>query len=49
MDTETVLSNDTIDKLKYLLGGFNTFGSNIDVYSICIKKSLNDKMKDCAF
>ncbi len=47
METETILSEDTIEKLKYLLGGFNTFGSNIDVYSICIKKALEERMAQC--
>ena len=49
MESETVLSNDAVEKLKYILGGFNTFGNNIDVYSICIKKALENKMLEYSF
>lgn len=47
MDTDKIISDETVDKLRYLLGSFNTFGNNVDVYSICIKKSLNDKLSEC--
>ena len=49
MNSETVLSNDAVEQLKYILGGFNTFGNSIDVYSICIKKSLENKMPELTF
>ncbi len=45
MSSEILLSNDTIKKLKSLLGNFNTFGNKIDMYSLCIKNTLNPKAK----
>ena len=45
MNSEYALKNNTIEKLKYLLGNFNSLRSNIDIYSQCIKKSLNENEK----
>ncbi len=44
MSTETKLSDETIEKLKKLLGGFSPFGSSPDIYFICISKMLKTKV-----
>ncbi len=46
MNNETVLRNDTVSKLKVLLGSLNSIHSNIDMYSLCIKKTLEEKLKN---
>lgn len=46
MNSETALkNNNTIEKLKYLLGNFNSLRCNIDIYSQFIKDSLNKNEK----
>ena len=44
MSTEITLNNDTIEKLMSLLRGFNSLGANVDLYSLCIKQKLNEKL-----
>lgn len=46
MKKETVLTDDTVRRLKSLLGSFNGINSNIDMYSLCIKKTLKEKLKN---
>lgn len=48
MNTETALSNDTVIKLKKLLGSFNSFGKQIDMYTLCINKTLTEKNRNLA-
>ena len=48
MDTETALSNDTIQKLKKLLEGFNSFECQEDMYTLCINNSLIEKDRKLA-
>ncbi len=43
MNTETALSNDTIEQLRKLLGSFNNFERQIDMYTLCINKTLIKK------
>ncbi len=43
MNSEYALKNNTIEKLKYLLGNFNSLRCNIDIYSQCIKCNLREK------
>ena len=45
MKKENLLSDDTVKKLQSLLGSFNGINSNIDMYSLCIKKRLKEKSK----
>ena len=47
MKKETETSNDTIQKLKSLLGTFGSGNSNIDMYSLNIRKKLKEKLKHC--
>lgn len=43
MNTEKeTLSNETIEKLRKLLGRFNSSGTSLDIYSLCIKEKLNN-------
>lgn len=46
MNNETVLRNDTVSRLKVLLSSINSIHSNIDMYSLCIKKTLEEKLKN---
>ena len=45
MKKENLLSDDTVNKLKSLLGSFNGINSNIDMYTLCIKRRLKEKSK----
>lgn len=45
MKMEISLTNDTIEKLKVILGNINTFGNKIDMYSLCIKNTLKSNVK----
>ncbi len=45
MKKETETANDTIRKLKSLLGTLGSGNSNIDMYSLCIRKKLKEKTK----
>ncbi len=45
MNSESPLSSETIDKLKSLLKGFNTFGNQADMYSLFVKNTLKPKSK----
>lgn len=45
MNKKNLLSDDTMKKLQTLLGSFNGINSNIDMYSLCIKKRLKEKLK----
>jgi hypothetical protein len=46
MDTEKkTLSDETIEKLRKLLGSFNTNGCGLDMYSLCIKEKLSNMVK----
>ena len=45
MKKEELLSENTVNKLKSLLGSFNGINSNIDMYTLCIKKRLQEKTK----
>ncbi len=45
MNKEKILSNDTIQKLRNLLGSVNGIKGNLDLYSICINQSLHGKIK----
>ncbi len=45
MKKETAVSNETVRKLKSLLGSFNGINSNIDMYTLCIRKKLKEKLK----
>lgn len=45
MQTEENIPNDTIEKLKFLIGNFNTLSSNIDIYTLCIQKRLKEKLQ----
>lgn len=45
MKKKNLLSDDTVKKLQSLLGSFNGINSNIDMYSLCIKKRLKEKLK----
>lgn len=47
MKKETTSSNDTIRKLKSLLGTFGSGNSNIEMYSLSIRKKLKEKLKHC--
>ena len=47
MDTKEKVSNDTIERLKNLLGNFNsTLNTKIDIHSLYIKKRLKEKSED---
>ena len=45
MDTQIKVSNDTIEKLRKLLGSINGIKSTKDLYSICISQVLNNGIK----
>ncbi len=45
MSTEITLDNNTIEKLKSLLGSFGSLGSNVDLYSLCIRQKLRGKLE----
>ena len=47
MKKETTSSNDTIRKLKSLLGTFGSGNSNIEMHSLSIRKKLKEKLKHC--
>lgn len=40
MNTELTINDETIKKLRYLLGNFNSLKCNIDMYSQYIKKTI---------
>jgi len=44
MNTEILLSEDTIEKLKSLLGNFNKFENQTDMYALCIKNTLKSSV-----
>ena len=47
MDTKEKVSNETIERLKSLLGNFNsTLNTNIDIYSLYMKKRRKDRSKE---
>ena len=39
---DNLMKDDPIEKLKYLMGNFNSLKSNIDLYSKFIKLSSDD-------
>lgn len=43
MNTETALSNDTIDKLRQILSSLNPKLYNVDMFTLCIKNALDEK------
>ena len=43
MDIDTSFSNETIRKLRKLLGSFNNPKVKLDMYNICIDKTLIKK------
>ena len=44
MDPKEQVSNETIERLKVLLGNFNSaINTKVDIYSLCIKKRLKEK------
>jgi hypothetical protein len=46
MATETsTLSNDTIEKLKKLLGNLKVTGVKLDLYALNVRKLLNNSVK----
>ena len=45
MTKEIILSNDTIQKLRKLLGSMNGLKGNLDLYSLCINQTKHNKIK----
>ncbi len=45
MEKNELITNETIEKLKSLLNSFNGIDSHIDIYSMCIKEKLKEKLK----
>ncbi len=45
MNTDTTLSNETVEKLRKLLGSLNSPGNVLDIYSLCIKEKLKNAAK----
>lgn len=43
MNTETALSDDTINKLRQILSSLNPKLYNVDMFTLCIKKTLDEK------
>ncbi len=45
MNTNTKLSDETIKKLRKLLGSLKKPGLVLDMYSLCINEKLNNTVK----
>ncbi len=43
---DIIMENDPIERLRYLLGNFNSLQSNIDMYAQFIKSELKKKEKE---
>ena len=47
METKDHVSNETIERLKILLGNFNSaLNTKVDIYSLCIKKRIKEKSSE---